>query len=308
MTYTPDQLHNAIEAGFSYGESELSALVRLARQLPRLAPAGPDADASRRMRLRFEALMAGEPQHRAAWWWPFGGGDWGRPTLAQRFAAGALMLSAIGGTASVVTGVTPADAARATVRIVAGTVQNLTPHTFLEEFEPGAAPPTEATLPAPGPSTNQQDQAGPPGEQAPSSADARPAGEPPAGDGPAAGESPSPTATPAAGQTSTPSPTPAGSSTAPTATPSPASSPVPPTANPELPPAFNPAQPPSTLAPPTATATPSPSPSPSSTPSPSPTPTGTATPSPTPTPPPHEDDDEPEDDSESDDDQPEVDD
>lgn len=306
MSYTPDQLHNAIEAGFAHGDSELPALVRLARRLARLSPRGPDADATRRMRLRFEAVMAGETHRAAAWWWPFGAGDWRRPSLAQRFAAGALLLTALGGTASAVSGVSPAEAARATVRVFAGAVQNLGPHTFLEEIAPADAPTAPSGAITPSLPAAQQ-----PG--APSTADQQPPASPEANSGAlpaappsaagAAGATPSATATPTAGGSPTSSPTVAGAFVAPPPGPSatvPSPTATPRNATPTKPPAMNQPQTTPTSPPPTATPSPSPTPGPSA------SATPTATPSPSPTP--HEDDGEPEDGVEGRDDPPGVDD
>jgi hypothetical protein len=288
MTYTPDQLHNAIESGLALGESELAQLVRLARRLGILAPAGPTPDASRRMRLQFEAVMAGERRSRFAGWWPFAAGapSLQRPGMAQRFAAGALFLSALGGTASVATGVSPAEAARATVRVLASAAQNLAPHTVLQELDisgPAPAPDAQSTH-GTQPSTNAPAASTDPGSSA----------------------TPDPSSTPAPGVAGTPNDTASGtpSPSTPTVTPTPISGAVasptlsfppgpalpvnPPatqgpaapssTPTPTKPPVFNPGG--------TPTATPTlqpPAPTPTETPTPTPTNTPTRTPTATPT-------------------------
>lgn len=289
MTYSPDQLHNAIEAGFAHGETELGALVRLARRLTRLSPPGPNADASRRMRLRFEAVMDGERARVGAGWWPFGAAGARRPSMLQRFAAGTIALSAIGGGVSAATGVTPAEAASGAVHVFVGVVQTLRPQPFLQQAETlniggevGASGTPEA---AAAPSTAD-----------PGNVSGQAEGEP----------SPGPAALFAPG--TEPSPGPAGSTATPSPTARPSNTPTPPTGAGIVPPA--PTKPGATAsptptapviqgAPPTstptagATATPtkSPTPTPSATPSAAPSPTS----SPTATPTPHDDDDEPED-------------
>ncbi|MEO8539512.1 MAG: hypothetical protein ABI577_07205 [bacterium] len=296
MNYTPDQLHTAIESGIAPGDPELAALVRLARRLFRLAPASPSPDASRRMRLQFEAVMAGERPGRFASWWPFSSvTSSNRPAgLAQRLAAGALFLSAAGGTASVATGVTPSEAAQGAVRLVVSVGQNLAPHTFLEESVLRASDQEEPEPPlTPGPhqaNTNPVSGADPQGSGTPGPSQSAIPGA--AASSESGDKSPAPTVD----GTPTPSSTPTGIASA-TATPrfppdnaSPSS--TPPTQGPAAPPPTpTPTKGVAQVSPPTATpqsptatptATPTP-PAPTSTPTATPTPTPTRTPGATPT-------------------------
>ncbi|HEX6032559.1 MAG TPA: hypothetical protein VFY90_14090 [Tepidiformaceae bacterium] len=82
----------------------------LARRLPTLAPEGPDAAASTRLRARlYETLNEGWRQRTTGWLASWAGaGAIPRP-LTQRFAAGFLLLGALGSGAAGATGSSPAD-------------------------------------------------------------------------------------------------------------------------------------------------------------------------------------------------------
>ncbi len=294
MTYTPDQLHNAIEAGITPNDFELASLVRLAGRLGDLRPPGPSIEATQRMSERFEALMAGEKRSWLAGWLTFGasrGSNSGqRPSFVQRMAAGALVVTAVGGTTSVVTGVSPAEAARATVQFVASAAANLAPHTVLNDFEITTDPPPTANNPgatAQASGTARTDGSTP-----------EPGGTPVPGAAPANGSKPgaTPSSTPDASPTHTPTPK-SGSSVTLTPTTTPQNSPgqgdFAPTATspnpasvsrtPTKPPVFLPPGTPDTPEP-TETATPTGTPTPGATNTPTPSPTATGTPTSTRTP------------------------
>lgn len=290
MNHSPDQLHNAIETGLATGDAELSALVRLTRRLFSLQPAEPSTDASRRMSNRFEAVMAGERPNRFGAWLPFGSPATARPSLVQRFAAGALFLSAVGGATSVATGISPAEAARATVRIVASATANLAPHTFVQELtSPDPTPASTDQAPntalAAGPDQSAATTPDPAGTPVPGAAPSDPGSGSTTGTTTPKTGTPTPTATPAQ-----PALVPPGSLGA---------TPTQPTHGPAAPTATPPSNPPIA---PTATPSPTKTPTPTTTASPSPsttaTPTGTATTPPSATPtatPTHGEDDEDED-------------
>lgn len=125
---------------------ELVALLRLARECGQIEVPGPLPGAAARMRSRFAELQDGRSRH-GGW----AGGFSSRP-LAERLAAGALVVAVAGGGASVTTGVTPLDAARATGEFVHSLVLNLDPRDGGGDNSPGGGgtPPVSAT-PAGGP-------------------------------------------------------------------------------------------------------------------------------------------------------------
>jgi|GEM_PF-5010135 len=266
MTYTPEQLQNAFEAGLVPPGRELSALVRLARRLVILRPAAPAEDASRRMAARFEEVMAGRRRRSFAIWLPFlAAGETSRSRLAHRFAAGALAASLLGGATSTATGVSPAEAVRGAVRLADSAVSNLAPHLELGRRGPVAPPldtQSEAALegdhpagePAPDPGAAADNAEAPPGDSRPGSADDAPRDA-----------APSAAATPTPGASKTPPP---GTPTpqAPANPPGPGSGQA---AVPSGPAVSNPGPPPSG---PGAGPSPSPSPAPPATPSPTPSP------------------------------------
>lgn len=277
MTFTPDQLHHAIESHLPPADGDLSLLVRLAGRLRFLEPPGPSVEASGRMTARFESVIAGEPQRFLDGWSAPAGV---RPTLAQCFAGGALLLSALGGATSVATGVSPSEATGATVRFVAHTVRNLAPHASVEPLAKWPAiPPDQGVI---NPSVTSEAAAQPNGS-------ASGAGSPPstplpkaaAPTGPATSGTAPATATPTApsSRTPTPSPTPfvADPTQRPTATTPPPATPQPSQSAAASAPAVS--KPPPTSTPmPSSGPTGTPSVTPSTSPSPSSTPTATPTP------------------------------
>lgn len=120
---------------------ELVALLRLARQCGQIEVPGPLPGAAARMRSRFAELQAGQNRRGGR-----AGGFSSRP-LAERLAAGALVVAVAGGGASVTTGVTPLDAARATGEFVHSLVLNLDPRDGGGDNSPGTGgtPPVAAT-------------------------------------------------------------------------------------------------------------------------------------------------------------------
>lgn len=129
--------------------AELTRLAVLAR---RLTVASPDAAATARLSARFEALTAGRERRGAGAWiaaW-LGAGPHPRG-LAQRLAAGALLVSAVGAGASVATGIGLGRVASATESFLDSVVQNLAPHngdTAQQGVVPGT--PTDPGPPAAG--------------------------------------------------------------------------------------------------------------------------------------------------------------
>ncbi|MGE3074633.1 MAG: hypothetical protein AB7N24_00775 [Dehalococcoidia bacterium] len=284
MSYTPDQLNNAIESGLAPRDPEIAGLARLAGRLAYLSPAGPSAAASDRMALRFEAVMAGE--HRRGWLALVGFTPAGRPlSFAHRLAAGVALVGLLGGATSVATGVSPAEAARGTAHFIASAIANLAPNE-----DAGFAPDTATGLEPDGPVATQasadNNGAPEPGTPAPGIS----------GNTPAKGDdssTPHPTATP--GGSVTPIPTPATAAATPPSSATPGSSstsptPIPGFSFPAAPPTTFPGQGPIQGPEPedepshTPTSVPSPSSTPTAVPSSTPTPTPTSTPVPTSTP------------------------
>jgi hypothetical protein len=84
--------------------------VALARRLPTLAPAGPDAAAISRLRTRLrETLNVGWRKRTAGWLGSWVGAGAIPRALTQRLAAGFLLLGALGSGAAGATGSSPAD-------------------------------------------------------------------------------------------------------------------------------------------------------------------------------------------------------
>lgn len=106
-----------------FGEQAAEAeLARLARACRDLVVPGPSPQASQRLLARFEAVTSAP---RWQWWQGWVSGAT-RP-LAQRMAAGALLLAATGGSASVATGVSPQEFAADAASFVRSVVVNLVP-------------------------------------------------------------------------------------------------------------------------------------------------------------------------------------
>ena len=300
MSYTPDQLHAAIESGLAPRDPEIAGLARLAGRLAYLSPSGPSSSASARMALRFEAVMAG--QHHRGFLALLGFASAGhRPSLVQRLAAGAAVAGLLGGATSAATGVSPAEAALGTAHFVASAIANLAPNNEAAYIpEQGFAGLEIGAPSADSPEVTPDN--GTPGSETPAPGAAGTV--PPSGDG---NGTPQATATPTGTVTPTP---PSGTATkppvpksTPSAGPSPDGFPIPgfnfptPPTSPAEGTVPGPVAPsPSPSQSPSASPTPSSTPTPTATPSPSPSPTPTSTPTPSPTPSPtatsgHHDDD-----------------
>ncbi len=274
-----DLLQDLLEGRLQARLSDPSAgeLAGLAARVRHLRPPGPAPAARHRMVARLNATFEGRSRRDFGTWllgW-LGLGHQPR-AVTQRFAAGALLLSAMGSGAAAATDTSPLDAITGIARFAETAFLSLSPGSNLPtsdgtEVEPVAATatPTAATAAVtpgsggtPAPSSTPQ-----PGSSTPGTGPAGGSnGTSGSGDSgtPAGGSSPSPAATSTSGPSATPTPTGTPSTTVPGGTPSP-----------------------------TATRTPTPSttpddgdgtPTPTKTPSPTPTPTPSPTPSPTPTP------------------------
>jgi len=150
---------------YAYGQQTAEAdLARLARACRTLGVPGPGAEAARRLETRLDAFLT-RPQWR---WWEGWSGPVARP-LAQRMAAGALLLSVATGGASAAAGVPPTELAAETGSFVKSVILNLDPTKSGGDAGPAATP-----SPAAQPTT---------GTQSPS----------PAASTPAASETPQPT-------------------------------------------------------------------------------------------------------------------
>lgn len=274
MTISPDLLHEALEGRgiLGPGQAEAAALVRLAAAVGRLQPEGPSRAARVRMSARFESTLE-RPRRRRLFvllgpWIGVGGQP--RP-LAQRLAAGALLLASVGGGASVASGGAPASAVRGTVDFITNAIANLAPRsndsgltlppvTETPPASPGASA-TAAATPTPGATVTATTAAPPTPSTVNNSLLPAANTEPPSTAAPVLGL-PSSTATPVpqptATATSTPQPT-----VSPTATESPTPTPPPAAVGTTTPPTPTGA---ATATPkPGSTATPEPSPSPSPT-------------------------------------------
>lgn len=109
------------------GDSSLASPAALEERLRRLTLPGPSPDAAGRMEARFTRMVdAGDPGPlaRALAW--FGFGTTG-PRLSPRMAAGALLVLAIGGTASTAAGVSPLTVAARAGEVARSVVTNLDP-------------------------------------------------------------------------------------------------------------------------------------------------------------------------------------
>ena len=297
MTVSPDQLQSAIEGRVIVlqNDGEVSRLVQLAGRLGRLHLPDPTPAQTARMTSRFEDVLAGRGRRSAFGWFGLAAPDARRP-FVQRFAAGALLLAAVGGSASVATGVSPAEAARDTLQFIGNAIVNLGPR------DDAANPPGEdAPTPsadwgiAVGPTSSPDAGAASPASTAagtPTAPSAQPGSSVTAATPTAGGATPSPTGV---GATPTPTGTPWSSIAPPTATPGTQGPIQPPTPTKTPSPATPSAGSPPPVSQPATTPTGTPTPGPSATPTTDPTATPTPpspspTPSPTPRPTPTEDD------------------
>lgn len=125
----PDPGDDAVNGAEGVADSDpaLAPSASLGRSLGRLQVPGPSPEASRRLEARFARIVdagAPGPLARVLAWFGFGTAG---PRLAPRFAAGALLILAVGGTTSAATGVTPLEAASRLGDFARNVVTNLDP-------------------------------------------------------------------------------------------------------------------------------------------------------------------------------------
>lgn len=149
----PDRLQSALEGShYDPDDSEIASLVRVAALARGLAPSGPDAAATQRLRDAFEATMARPVRPLWLRWlgsW-IGAGPAPRP-LVERLAAGLVLVSIAGSGAGAAAGVSPLDAAGRTVDFVQSLVANLDPRNG--SGQPATETPAPSSTPAPATAT-----------------------------------------------------------------------------------------------------------------------------------------------------------
>ncbi len=141
-------------------EGDVRALVNLASDVSGLVLPGPDEATRMRLSARFERTLE---RDRDSWWvglvgW-LGVGPAPRP-FSQRLAAGLLFLTLSGGTASIVSGTSPYEAATAVADFAGSLVRNLDPRD--SGGGPGVATPTPGTTATAEPSPGATADAGSP--------------------------------------------------------------------------------------------------------------------------------------------------
>ena len=270
--------------------ADVAALSRLAGRCRRLSTPGPDSAATARMMTRFAQVRTRERSRGPGAWLLGWAGLGDRPRgLAERFAAGALLLAAVGTGAGTAAGHSPLQLAEEGLGLVRSIAVNIGPRDDssaprLVATPGGASPGTPGTeQQAPGAAASGTEGASQgQGSVTTPGATATPSPEPPrlapavTGGTPETNTpAPTPTGVPSPTKTPTPGLTP-GSTPTPTATGPAGGIPTIPVGPPSPSPTAEPTD--------TPTPTPSPSPTPSPTPTPSPSPTPTETPEHTPTP------------------------
>lgn len=126
-------------------DGEVRALAMLARSCQQLVLPGLEAEQEVRLRQRFDRFVEVRRPGRLPGWlsWPVGG------PLAQRLAAAAVVVTALGGGASYATGVTPVEAITGVVDFGRSVVRNIDPRMNAGGSIDGTATPSDAATPAP---------------------------------------------------------------------------------------------------------------------------------------------------------------
>ncbi len=206
------------------GDSSLASPADLAEGFKQLSLPAPSPEAVGRMEARFTRMVdAGDPGPlaRALAWFGFGTAG---PRLSPRMAAGALLVLAIGGTASTAAGVSPLRAAGRAGEVVRNIVTNLDPtsgddaalapaDTPTASPEASRSPDTSGNTPAASTTSTSEPLETPEPTETPETATVSPGSPGGGSSGPPAStanptETPEPSETPDPGETPAPSETP----------------------------------------------------------------------------------------------------